>query len=371
MVEYYFFTVIIVLIYFLNKRFACGVAVIGVFYFLNILPSTDLDYGYYQEAFDNAYITTSYPWFQTDAVITAEPFYLWYTSFWGVIAPFGFPFFLALNFLLCYFLSRLVFKILPKKLLYDFWIYLLPVITPTLFYFSPRSSISFITLFIFFIYMIKKKYFIAFPFLLFAISMHSQYLLMGGLVLLVSFTFYKIESHKKRVFYIILYSSLLFLGLKFINSGTELISSFLSFLPSTDIINSKLGYFENGREGFRFSSIFSIIIYPFLAYKFFKKIINSEESIFLNDKNLEINFAFIFFAIIIFGAVINLAFFSAPHLAGRLSRFSDYLGMGLLFPLYFTYSSRWQYGYLALFLIALLTPVIYSTIYYNVQWGIF
>lgn len=371
MVEYYFFTVITVLIYFVNKRFACGVAIVGVFYFLNILPSTNLDYGYYEEAFDNAFITSSYPWFHTEAIITAEPFYLWYTSFWGVIAPFGFPFFLAINFLLCYLLSRLVFRTLPKKLLYDFWIYLLPVIIPTIFYFSPRSSISFIALFIFFIYMIKKNYIIALPFLLFAISMHSQYLLMGGLILLVSFTFYKIESRRKRSLYIIIYSSILYLGLIFINSGTEYISSFLSFLPSTDIINSKLGYFENGREGFRFSSIFSILIYPFLAYNFFKKIIDTETEVFLKNKDLEINFAYVVFSIIVFGAVINLAFISAPHLAGRLSRFSDYLGMGLLFPLYFTYSSRWQYGYLVLFLITLLTPVIYSTIYYNVDWGVF
>lgn len=373
MVEYYLFTIIISVIYAANRRFAFYFAVIGVFYFLNVLPSTDADYDIYQEAFDNAYVISSYPWFTTSSILTAEPFYLWYTSFWGVLVPYGFPLFLGINFIVSFLLSIRMTLVLPKEHLFDYWLFMLPVIIPTLFYFSPRSSISFIALTICFYYFIRKSYIPAFATLIFAGLMHSQYLLMGFLIMLVAFTFNKVIESDRRFFFIWIYAIILFICLMTINAGKDFIASTLSFLPSSAIINSKLGYFENDNllVGFRVSGVFSILVYPFLVWRLYKKVRVKNFKLIFSDESLEARFIFMFIAVIVFGAVINLAFINAPHIAGRLSRFSDYLGMTTLLPLYFRYCGRQELGFVVLFAICVFTPILYPTIYHNVSWNVF
>ncbi|MFZ1324644.1 MAG: hypothetical protein WAT67_01230, partial [Candidatus Contendobacter sp.] len=67
--------------------------------------------------------------------------------------------------------------------------------------------------------------------------------------------------------------------------------------------------------------------------------------------------------IIIFGALLNIIFFNTPHVAGRLSRFSDYLGIGLVVPSYFIYFYGRNSAILVLFLFALMAPILYPTLY--------
>ena len=75
---------------------------------------------------------------------------------------------------------------------------------------------------------------------------------------------------------------------------------------------------------------------------------------------------YLFFAIFLYGCSINLAFFDVPHLAGRLARFSDYLGMAFLLPLYIKYRFGDNMLSLFLFFLCAITPFLYKDLYINV-----
>ena len=76
-------------------------------------------------------------------------------------------------------------------------------------------------------------------------------------------------------------------------------------------------------------------------------------------------------AIILYGAAINIAYFDSALAAGRLSRFSDYLGICLLVPMYFKTCIGYKFEYFVLTLITVLAPVLYAAVYMDVIWGIF
>lgn len=366
------------MVFMFHKRVGFLIMTLGVTYFLLTLPSTGMDYGAYKQAFDNSYISADYPWFKTRSRLTAEPFYLWYSSFFGVVLPFGFPSFLAINFLICLGITKLLFnKFNPETILY-FWLFFLPVILPTIFYFSPRSSLSFILVLWGFIGIIKKQYWWAALFLFGASMTHSQYLLSIFLIVGTYLCFYRVKFNYlvyKNI--IIAISIILFLLLRFMDKIGLIIANLLSFLPSVNIITAKMNYFESedgGSNGFRLTAILSIIIYPILSYNLVKIISKTKENFIFQSSEMrksEITFVYLLFALMIYGAVINLAFIDEPHIAGRLSRFSDYVGMGIILPLYLRLVFTEATTDWVLIILCLLAPILFASLYLNVSWLIF
>lgn len=368
--DFYFFTIFIALFSFGSRKLSFILLVVGVFIFLSILPDTGFDYSKYEATFEGGYLIDSFPFFKTHSTIDAEPLYLWYNSLMSFLLYKNFQLFLSFNFLVCLFISKVAFKGLSSTNFYLFWIFLLPVIIPTVFYYSPRSSISFFLILFAFMQLIKGSHVIGILAILAGISIHSQFLLISSLIIFTYFFLhfkskFQLDTSKK---YIILIAVFLVVLLTFINYFSSILIALLSFLPSAKLATAKLHYFETAREGFRFTSVLSVIIYPLLAYRLLKNIDNLNISIFKN-KSVDLVFAVMLFAVICYGASINIAYFNNPHLAGRLSRFSDYVGMGVLLPLslLMIHKSRWLNP--LLLLLVLLSPIFFSTLYHNIQWG--
>lgn len=348
--------------------FRDGIMLVAVFavcsFFLFVLPSTGYDYDYYKQAFDNAYVTLSYPWFSTDSIITAEPFYIWYTAAVSVLTPLPFQGFLVLNFIFCGVLSFFAFRKLKVISLDLFWISFLPVVVPTLFYFSPRSSISLFWVLLGFMLLVRRKVLFALPCLFLGISIHSQYILITTFTVVAYLVYaysYKFNDsiRKKLGLALIFMAGLSLLG---VQQLMGVLSSALGVLPSAEVAVSKLHYLESARSGYRLTAILSIIVYPAMMYLIFvrkKKLCFS----FFDNRELDETFVHMLALVIIFGAMINIVFIGESHLAGRLSRFSDYIGMGVVLPTFFViYLGRVATVFI-LWALVWLAPLMYSTVY--------
>lgn len=332
--------------------------------FLFILPSTGYDYDYYKQAFDNAYLISSYPWFSTDSIITAEPFYIWYTAVVSVLTPLPFQGFLVLNFVFCGLLSFFSFRKLRVVSLDLFWVSFLPVVFPTLFYFSPRSSISFFLVLLGFMLLVRRKLLLALPFFFLGISIHSQYILIT-VFMVVAYLFYdysyKFDDsiRKKLGLALIFMAGLSLLG---VQQLMGVLSSVLGVLPSAEVAVSKLHYLESTRSGYRLTAILSIIIYPAMMYLI---VIRKKKCFFsfIENKKWDETFVHMLVLVVIFGAMINLVFIGESHLAGRLSRFSDYIGMGVILPSFLVIYLGRLAAVFILWALVWLAPLMYSTVY--------
>lgn len=368
---YYFLTILIAILFVYNKKYAYySIILLGVV-FLILIPSTGNDYVAYKHAFDNAYFTTLFPWFQTASYLTSEPFYLWYTSFWSVILPLEFPYFLAFNFIICVSMVHIFFKPLFKEHTYYFWVMLLPVIFPTIFYWSPRSSISFILILGGFLLLVNKRYWKSGVLLFLGCMMHSQFLLISFLIISTYFILLLYKSRPDKYLQIIIVISfILFVFLISIDKLTGWLSSSLSFLPSGVIITSKLGYFEREAESsFRLTAVLSIAFYPVLAILLHLYKRKSNKMLFFNHHEKDFVFTIMLLAVCLYGAVINLAFWDNPHVAGRLSRFSDYIGMGILIPTFFRTATKQDIAKVVVIFFCVISPFLYKSLYVNASWG--
>lgn len=378
MIVYYLISIALALGSFFNKRWMYWLFILLGCVFLIIAPSTNFDYEAYKNAYDNAYVMDGYPWFTSQTYLDAEPLFMAYIAFWKVSTGFPFSYFLAINFTLCVALSAFFLRKTFAEVKYDWWLMFMPVIFPTLFYWSPRSSISFVFLFGSFILFCKKKYIGALPLLIFSFLMHSQFLLFASLLLLSA-----IVMHRKGGVRIggyglwwMISSVALFIALRYMPIFADRIASWLSFLPSATIISSKMGYFEGLEEtfsGFRLTALLSTFLYPMLCFYLLqrKKVLGGELNLLFSDETQDRYFVNLLFSIVLYGAVINLAFWGNPHVAGRLSRFSDYVGMGLLIPLFMhTYFQNRLFLSILLVFFCILTPFLYPTLYTNVDWSI-
>ena len=332
--------------------------------FLAVLPSTGFDYDYYKQAFDHAYHAAQFPWFYTDSILTAEPLYIWYTSAVSVITPLPFQGFLVLNFILCVILSLFSFKKTKYIRIDLFWVSFLPVVFPTLFYFSPRSSLSFFLVLFGFFLLCQRRIWLSFGILAIAVSLHSQYILVCVFFIAAYFSYAYSrgleEKIRRRVgLALILLSGLCLVG---VHSLMGVLSSVLGVLPSSEIALSKLHYLEASRSGYRITSILSIIIYPIIFY-LMKKRKDARGITFFNDNYTDQVFVHMLGLVILFGAMVNLVFFDQSHLAGRLSRFSDYMGMGVIIPAFLVIYFGRELCILGLWVMALVAPLVYGTVY--------
>jgi len=344
---------------------------VGVFYFLNILPDTGLDYSSYEITFENSRITSDFPYFETRSAIVSEPLYLWYNSFLGVVLNRNFQLFLGVNFLLCLTITFYFFKS-SKLSLTDFWFFSLPVIIPTIFYFSPRSSISYVLAVAGVMYLTKRKTLLALILFLCVVSIHSQYILQSFLILVLYFLVRKSNfKNDNKIRVLIITSSVIFsVILRFIEDLIPFLSQILSVLPSSNIATAKLHYLEESRSGYRLTSLLSIVIYPIGMYFLYNIYLKGKINLFKNKTDNRF-LIILLFGLIFYGAAINIAYFDNPHLAGRLSRLSDYMGLGILTPVILDYVANKNLKKLILFIIILLAPILFSSIYYNVTWNIF
>ncbi|MAY89177.1 MAG: hypothetical protein CML02_20940 [Pseudooceanicola sp.] len=347
-----------------NKYLFVALVVVGISCFLFLLPSTGLDYYYYRQAFENAYLVQEFPWFKTDSIITAEPFYLWYNSFLGVVFPFGFPFFLVVNFLICFLLSYLAIRRVPKVDFGLFWAAILPVVVPTIFYFSPRSSVSFFLLLLSFFLVLQSRFKTAAIFMGGAFLVHSQYILVSAFIVLLNF-FYPIVERSNGLSKKIYSASLIIclaVALKMIGLLLTHIEFILSLLPSANIAISKLRYFEGSSSGLRITAVLSVIVYPAMIL-----LIGIQKQkgklVYFESKGVDDRAQYFILMIIFFGAVINVVFFGDPHLAGRLSRFSDYLGLGVVMPMFFKLYFDRSLAVIFLWFLCFLGPILYPTVY--------
>ena len=379
MVLYYFFTIFVSFFYLLDKKLSLYILFVGCCFFLWYLPSINFfgpDYPGYLNCYENAYTISNFPWYVSASVLVSEGFYVWLNASFAIITGFKFPFFLVANFLASFLLSLYILKDFKKDFKYLFWLMILPVIFPTIFYYLIRSSLSFFFTLVAFMVLVnfpKKRAGLFAIFSMFiAINIHSQYMLISILFIFM-FYFLKLDDESafnnnlKKVYIV---SIILYLFLFLINNFIDVLTSLFSYLPSAEVAIVKLGYFENSREGFRLTGLLSILAYPYMAYKVLYTVHETQYTLLLNDKVKEKKMMFLIFTIILFGAVINLAFINNPHVAGRLSRFSDYLGMVMLMPFYFKIQ-LYNKEKIFLIIITLLAPILYAAVYMNTNWGIY
>lgn len=371
MYYYYFFSLVLTGGLLFSKDKIIFILYLGCIYFLWVLPDTGFDYGAYKLTYDNAYFKEQFPWFASRTYLTSEPLYIWYTSAIGVIFPFDFRFFLQFNFTLCGLILFSSSWSTKRNSAVFFWVAFLPVVIPTVFYFSPRSSISFFLILAGFSSIVQDRRIIGYLLCFLGISIHSQYIPVTFFLIIISLLddgkrFF--SSQKSRNTYykinVFLFLSLFFISMLFAGSLVSYFSAVLDVLPSGQVASNKLHYIEEAAEGYRITSVLSIIIFPFLMYKIkSEKEKNNALTIIFKKQKHDIKFLNYLFLIIIFGALLNIIFFNTPHVAGRLSRFSDYLGIGLVVPSYFIYFYGRNSAILVLFLFALMAPILYPTLY--------
>tara|TARA_B110000879_G_scaffold176950_1_gene231211 strand:- start:402 stop:1547 length:1146 start_codon:yes stop_codon:yes gene_type:complete len=378
---FYVFTLISVLFFFINKKRAVFFIIIGCVFFLYFLPSIDYfgnDYSGYYKTYINAFKIEQFPWVVTSAQIDSEPLYLWYSSLVSAYSNFGFSFYMVFNFVLCVVISVFMLRSFKVHYKYFFWIMILPVIFPTIFYFLLRSSLSYFLVALGFFSLLnsnkKKAIFFALLFSFLGFNLHSQYILITLLFLgvYIVLRFETLADYHKNLKIITTSALALIFILLSTRSFTNEIASFLSFLPSSDVISVKIGHLIGKDErGLRLTALLSVVIYPVMAFQVVKKTYKSHVLYFLNNKLKERKFLLLMLAIILYGAAINIAYFDSALAAGRLSRFSDYLGICLLMPMYFKTCIGYKTEYLALLIITVLAPILYAAVYMNIQWGIF
>ncbi|SEB69671.1 EpsG family protein [Tenacibaculum sp. MAR_2009_124] len=375
---FYFFTILVLIIFFINKRFSILLLVLGGMFFLINLPSTGLDYDVYKLSYESSFMGNEFPFFSTESKLVSEPLYLFYTSLVRCLTGLSFSQFLAFNFLICFYISYLAFKNISLNLFFYFWLLFLPIFFPTVFYFSPRSSLSFFMVMFGFLTTIKSKrkdnharnLIRGLIFMFIGMMIHSQFIPIVLYVCFISFFCIHLKSNFKVYRNKILIISIsIFLILKFSLSFLSYFESFLSLLPSSKLAVNKLHYLEDARKGFRLSGLFSIFVYPIMSFIIMKYFFKQRSFIGDRDLNRFKTLTMFLFGIAMFGAAVNLAFIDTPHLAGRLVRFSDYFCFSVAIPLILKIRYNNKLDLVILIALFLLIPIVFPAVYHNTIWG--
>lgn len=365
---YYFSIVFIGFLYFLHVRLAYGFILLIVPIILSMLLSTGMDYDHYKFDFESGFFSLVPPFFYTQGGLTAEPFYKIYTGFIRVITGFDFEIFLIVNFFICFSIFHYTVDLKGNKEQVRvkplFWLFLLPVVVPTVFYFSPRSSLSFFLMLGGFFSLYHGKRINAFILFFLTVCTHSQFLPAIGYFLLVFLSLRKVidKCAHKSYYYLFFYSALLMIFLFFMPLILGFVSALLSFLPSADVATSKLHYLETANQGFRATSFLSVVVFPCLVLILFRYKERVRLKLGLSSEQVW-RLTFFLSVCVSFGFVINVVYIDTPHLSGRLARFSDYTNLALLMPISLLcfFSTRVVIAIGLLFIVA--APFLYPTVY--------
>ena len=112
-----------------------------------------------------------------------------------------------------------------------------------------------------------------------------------------------------------------------------------------------------------FTSI-SIFVFPAIAWSLIKNRRFADKAV-VEEFVDGYYYLYVFFCIILYGCAINIAFIDMSHLASRLGRFSDYMAMCFLFPLYIRYKFGDNMLIILLLLFCVMAPFIYKGLYAN------
>lgn len=366
--SYYCLGLFISLLYLINFRLASISFFLLFGVLLIFLPSTGFDYFYYKIDYESAYLASQPPFIFTESELTAELFYKIYSGFIRIVTGFDYSAFLSINFIVC---AALYFNSIKSSCLansqvftYVAWLFFLPVAAPTLFYFSPRSSISFFIILSGFFSIIKDERWIASALFLLGCSIHSQYIPISLFLMFCNLTLSKmIYTQNDNAFrWLCFYGIGLAAVLIMLPDFLSLVTVILSFLPTHEVAQSKLHYFNSGNSGIRLTSFLSIVVFPVLGYLLIKN-----KYTFIDAFNIpkDKGWSFIFYlsAAVVFGISVNIAYFDAPHLSGRLGRFSDYLSLIFLIPTTLMLFISNRAVCIIGFLFMLASPFLYPTLY--------
>jgi len=357
---------------FANKRsfYLILMAILTVSIIIYLLPSTGADYEHYKYDYETAYSKTDFPYFFTNSILTAEPFYKFYSAFISVTTGLSFSGYLSLNFIITYFTMYIILqKFFLSRYIVVFLFIGLILIVPVLFYASPRSSVPFMFSTLAFLLYAEGKYFKAIFVSFLAISFHSQFIPILT-ILGISYMFYTYFFSKKKIptyiYYIMILvlATILFVLSKYLTDILSFLIGFISFLPSGALIEGKIHYLDSSKSGFRITSLLSIIVFPIILFYIIK--LNSFNKVFkptLSPKYKE-RFIFLFSVLVVFSFIVNIIFINNAHVAGRISRLSDYLfmmiGIGTFLA---SFKNSNLVSMVVLIVILSIAPIIYSTMY--------
>jgi len=341
-------------------------SIFSVAVIIYFLPGTAPDYQGYKLDYESGKMIDSFPYFRTLSIIDAEPYYKIYSAFIKVVTGLSFNGYLALNFILWYSLLYIGLKSIFKPYAVTIFMMLgLISIVPAIFYFLLRSSTPYILAVLVFVLYVKKRPIMAMVVSFIAMGFHSQYI-PAIFVLGLSYFWYEFFiKNKQSTGKILIYTGVMSMLLLIAFKWAVPILSMLTFLPTdTAFLAGKSRALTSATEGFRLTSILSIVVFPWMFFYLVKK--RKFLEVFQKGESRETYNRFIFLlgSAVLLAFVLNLVFINAPLIAGRLSRFSDYtflmIGMGT-FLITIKHSDKLLP--LLFLLLMCLAPFIYPAVY--------
>lgn len=331
------------------------------------------DYENYLQVFTNAFKVQGWPFYKTVTVASVEELYVTFNGFVKFNISYDFVDFMLVQAAICLLLFYVtIHKMIDHHKAVSF-VMLLPVIYPTVNYFLLRSALPFFLGLLALVYLAKRQWFPAVLLLGIGFNIHNQYILQFFLVVMAFFYIKKgIDNHKTKTVNRVLLSSAIVLSviLAFANVFEPILAELLSFLPNARLTSTKLNYLDIKEQSFRITAFLSIGVFPYFTYKILKlKLNNPSMHLFFEEKDKDLLFVYLLFALSLTGAAINLGFIDNSHVAGRLSRFSDYICTLFIIHTYLRlHFSEYLYR-LIIFFIILISPLIYPAVYMDIDWG--
>jgi EpsG family len=347
MAIFYFYFIVLTIFHPILKSKTTWIVAVTFPFFLLTLPDTGADFSVYESAYENTFFNSdSALFFRASSILTAEPGWFTYTGLVGYIIS-DFRYFLVFNFLLC--LGILVqagrlLKIDPDAFGLMVILYL-PVCFIVIMFWSPRSSLPFALVVLGMAYLQNNKKIVGLVLFAVALTIHSQYA-----AIVIAASLYFLFRHTPW------FANSKFLILS--GAGATLVAivvfrqSFIqlvAFLPTAQFAQAKLGYLDQSKSIFRPTALLSVVVYPmFLLLRF---------------KHLKRRPEFDFILVMVFmSSMLNIAFYDNGHVAGRLSRASDYFLFAYVFCHAALLFSK-QLGALLLIPIVVVLPFAFGDLY--------
>lgn len=354
MFEYFISNIFLSVIWPFVGRRIVFVVVMAMSLLLYNLPTTGDDYDFYKIAYESAVWQGSYPFVITSGLTAERGFkiYLWLAK--TITLGSSFEFFLVFNFWLCFLVYYYALKNMVERIPVLNLSILISVVLffPTIFYFSPRSSLSFVLVFLSVSFLVKANrsiFFSIMPMLL-AVLVHSQYIPVV-ILLMTSVIMVRVVGlgYRPSVALICVVPCV------FVLVAAPSLQSILYSIPGMGFLAYKLHYFIDESAGpFRVTALLSVVIFPLLYFMSFNR-----------SKVIKCELKFYVLLLIVFGAVVNVAFYDNAHVSGRISRFSDFFLISVLLPVFlnkFFFESRALLSAVVVFL-SVISIYLYPTLY--------
>lgn len=243
--------------------------------------------------------------------IDVEPLWLIYQALWKALGAHDYRVFLIVNFWICTLMIVAALRVLLEALELDLALALMvPISMPVMFLMSPRSSISFAATLLGLVALAQGERWRAAVLVLLGVGMHSQYLA-AALFTIAALLLRGRRYSRPRV---TVASMLAAIALFALLAAAEHLLTIIPFVPNEAFLASGLEYFKAQGSGFRVTGVVSILLGCWAVCR---------PRIFTSS-SFEQRRGDLFQIWAIFGGIIGVVFIASPHIAGRLSRLSDY-----------------------------------------------